>query len=1013
MISSPSGTHTKPNAAQLPSSYHAQSTIPSYRRPRSVEEPNAFRLVRAPPLIDPPAYNCSNHKDPSPTSFSSHGASPDAGTSVSPYATTQQDPHTPQPSHSDPTSWLSSTDLLSPNFNAHNFLQRVLSRCNDKSSRLTRMPPLDETFDADVALAALDTVEGALRRRRDAARRDEITAREDLRDALHISAKRQDMLVHSAHAVASHVSTFADSGRKAASALRDDLATMKTASCRLAALQDARDLLSLLSHNKPQLDAVRVSKLLCSAGAVIESGDLERELPEADVACARREVLRCERELTSSIFDWMKQAASSGNLSTISECALAAEQLGVSHKFIEAYAQHVFSFENATSLSIRGLFGGPPSAILDYFRNVCSESVSVIGDSVATVLESFSDPCRPLATVLQMVAKKKVLVLADEILSTLMQAIRNTEKKLKELKTSAGDVPLSSDLGMEDRRRSSLERMRSLAISDSKENWRENAQRLSDERRRYLVICADMFTSLCRLKSEMLDICRVPGAENIETVFAMLKDPFQEFTNRNLPQYLEVQKSWLDDRLGAAFFDITRIDLYAPRLAPREQSNADVYHRYRAFYGHVSFGFHVMTQLALRSVQESVDRTVAVFKSIPLSTDVNASASTGIGDFSEIATLPLSKRRDDTVKRQFSGRRNGGSMDPNLVCVLTNRNPSSLIEMRIVVRELLDYLVMNYLANVETLLQAATHLLPVCEKDATMAQLWISGASPLTAYIQAVDVLSKSNQLLDDFIFSLAIEEDDVDVSGSNLTTGKDLLNFIPIETREILHGELTSGLLDLSAEAQTGVEAAISSLRARLFSMLTTTQATSAYSCDVEDGNIHRALHDAVKFDEISRIGLDTEPSEMFISASTFLEQQLQSIMSSISGDNKQFVISEISSITREAVLHCWCNISGSVTISGALQMIADGKSIVHVFHDRGISMETMECLPAIGQLFLEGADRLWCCVESKSLANVEAHVIAALLQKRDDFNSERVAKVCQSLGADVDMSHNYQGLT
>lgn len=971
---------------------------------QSTDEPNAFRISR-PPTLDPFAL-VDPHPDPALTSFSSNPISPDAPASFSHFPRVS-DTATAQPP-SDPASWLPSTDLSSPTFNAHHFLQRVLSHRYDKSSRPTRLPQLDDAFDADAALAALDTVESALRRRRDAARREELAARDDLRSALHHSAKRRDDLVRTAHAVTSHVTTFGDVGRQAAVALQTDLAALKSASARLAALQDARDLLSLLTRDASELDAVRVSKLLASAKALLDAGQLNQVLPKKDVAVARNDILRCESELASSIFEWMKRAADDANPHVITECAMAAEQLGVSHKFVEAYVKHVFGIEDNHHTVVRGVEGGSPPVVLETFRTACWEAVNVVRESLTTVFESFSDPSRPLASLLHMILEKRVLAVADAILSALIGSIRETEALLKGIKNSAGETSLSLETG-DSRRRSSIERMRNLAIADSKESWRENAQRAAVERRRYLIVSADLFTSLAKLRTELFELCRVPGAEDVEKVFSTLQDPYREFMNRHLGQYLEVQKKWIDDQLGVAFFEITRIDLHAPRLAPRERSNADVYHRYRSFYGHVSSSFHHMTKKAIQSTHESICRSVAVLRSIR---DEAVASEDGIALMND-GSLARESSQQDGERHE---KNESDKTSPNEDCAngtddtetgegsegiaSSARSPSSMGDRRLIVRELLDSLVMNYLANAETLLQAATHLLPLCEKDAKMQQLWVSGASPLTSYVKAIELLSKSNEVLDRFILTLEVPLDPM-ASGENLLTGSDLDEFIPKETREVLHGELTSGLSDLGAEAQIGVKAAVSSLRARLFSILGSPHATEVYKTSPDVSKASRRQDDVAA---ISNSGLDFEPSDAFISASTLIDQQLQSVMESVRGKNRDFVVSELRSTTREAVLHCWCSINGIVTSSGALQLIADGKSILRVFHDHRASGEAVECLPSVGQLFLEGADGLWSCVESNSLANVDADVIVALLRKRDDFKSERVSKVCQSLGAELD---------
>ena len=77
-------------------------------------------------------------------------------------------------------------------------------------------------------------------------------------------------------------------------------------------------------------------------------------------------------------------------------------------------------------------------------------------------------------------------------------------------------------------------------------------------------------------------------------------------------------------------YDISRIDMHAPRLAPREKSNSEVYHRYRAFYGHVSSSFYNMTQRAIQSAKECIVRTVSLLNGITLIS--NSDVPHGDGD---------------------------------------------------------------------------------------------------------------------------------------------------------------------------------------------------------------------------------------------------------------------------------------------------------------------------------------------------------------------------------------------
>lgn len=1015
MISSPA--QSKPVAAPSPILRHGQSHSgtpkqPPRRKGRSTEEPNAFRIDRAQVPAEGQTGRPSVFLD-----IAAASTSPDTPVSLSPFARAPTESPTPLPP-SDSTSWLPSTDLLSPTFNAHHFLQRVLSHSFDRTLRPARLPQLDEAFDADAALAALDTVESALRRRRDAALRDELSARESLRSALHVSAKRRDGLVQTARSVSKQVASSADVGRKAVSELTTDLDALKTFSHCLAGFQDARDLLSLLTNQTSQLDSVRISKLLSSAKAVIQSGELRDLLSPPDVNRARREILRCERQLESTIFDSMKRAVDESDPHSISECAMAAEHLGTSHQFIEAYVKYVFSLDSSAHVPLQTPHESSPNMILDAFRTVCWDVSSIVRDSLSNVFESFSDPSRPLATLLRLVADKRIIVVADATLTSLIDSIRQTEQSMQSLKPpNASTTHISVPTG-QNRRKPSNDRVRSRTLTDSKETWRENVQRVSDERRQYLAVCVDIFTSLRKFMAELFEMCHSSGAKDIEKVYSQLPDPYAGFYDKYLPQYLEVQKLWIDDRMGVAFFDIARIETHAPRLAPRERSNADVYHRYRSFYEYVSSNFFQMTQKAIQCVHESLYQTVAVLKSTSMTASIDRNSNTqSAGDNEGLETVQLTHIQSDdgshiVVEPTTPG--DSGDNERPRKSTVSNRNPKSLPEMRSVLRDFLDSLVMNYVANAETLLQAATHLLPVCEEDAEMTQLWLSGSSPLTAYVQAIEVIAKSNELLDDFLLRISVGEHSEEESSTRHVSEKQMEEFIPHETRDALNSELTTCLSDLSSEAQIGVQAAISSLRARLFSMLVTEEAAMVYTQSNDRKQSGSTFADSRwgAFGNFGENSFDNDPSETFMSVLTFMEQQLQAVTGCVSGGNQEFILAEMSRVTREAVLSCWCSIDGVVTADGATQMVADGRAVIQIFHDRDVPVDVMDCLSEVGQLFLERAEGLWGCIESRGLGDVDAKVIVELLRKRADFNSECVKKVCQSLQEDPKIVSSSVGL-
>lgn len=971
----------------------------------SVEEPNAFRIAHPPPDLDPQPHP-SSQRDPN-LPFTSDFAAPPHPTFARPaknFARTQSHPV-------EPASWLASADLSSQSFSAHDFLQRVLSPKQDKTSRPTQIPVLDDTFDADVALATLDTVESALRKKRNIAKREEDVARDELRKALDLSAKSREQLVRTADTVSTNVSASGGVVRQAANVLSSDVGALKALTDKLASLQDARDLVSLLTVSTNELDAVRVSRFLASAHKHVDDGSLASLLSEEDMDVAREEVQRCQGELAASIHKWMKGAVDSGNIHVMRECAMAAEELGISQQFTDSYISHAFAFERTTSaqrLQDEEFDSLDPADALEKFRVVCWEASNTLGEIIPTVCEVFPKPSRALASVIRRLLEKKAIGMADAIMSAFLRGSEKVTsahgRKDEKLSPDLTDVPLG---------RRSMEMMKSLAIADAKENWRETARRTAAERKKFLIVSTKILKYITKLKAELFIQCRVPGAEHVDMLFAEIPDPCYVFASHWVSKYLAFEKAWLDEQFGTAFFDITRIEAHMPRLAPRETSDAEVYHRYRSFYSHISSQYQDMTASAIECTYESLCRVTTVLS------HMSDSATVKNGDVPTSATRGHSaNEHNDQQKggksqdgKTTSGSTNGGqqlsSTDleaekmPSLSDVHQfEEHPCESIDLKQVLRGIMDSLVMTYLANSETILQAATHLLPVSESDAEMQQLWVSGASPLTAYMQAVDTLSKSNEVLDEFLLTVEPSDHISDISSPTMTPYSDPGSHISRDTRELLHRELATGLYDLGVEAQCGVRAAISAVRVRLSAILSTPVAREIYkslrSLD--------SLPTSTDENESAKANLELEASPAFLSASAFIEQQLQSILQSLHSTNREYVLFELSIITKEVVLECWCNCDGPISVAGALQLVADGRVMMRMFENHRECSTNVDCLPAIGQLFLESAEGLWKCVEARSLANVEAKVLVELLKKREDRHLERVVKVCQSLGASLE---------
>lgn len=965
----------------------------------SGDEPNAFRIARAIPTIGVPIT--SLQKDSTFVLNSDYRPTPHSA-----FSRVAPDFQPAQAHPFEPASWLVAPDLSSATFSAHDFLQRVLSERYERTSRPTHLPVLGDSFDADAALAALDTVESALRRQREVAKHDEEVARDELRRALHLSAKKREHLTRAADAVSTNISKFGDAGRQSASALTSDVSVLKATADQMASLQDARDLVSLLSTESSELDAVRVSRLLSKARQYIDDGSLANLLSSEDMRAAQDEIAHCEDELSLSIELWMRNAIDSGNSQIVRECATAAEELSISQGFIDSYISHIFALDHPDppgKIRARmGLENVSSLEMLQKFRVVCWETVNSVGEIIPTVCESFSSPSQTLISVLRMLTQRKIVPVAEKIISTLLSRVTLASP----LDNYRAEDSSLSDLSTTQTAHGPVEAFRNLAVSDEKERWRDRAGRAVAERREFLVACTEVFRAMAKLKAELLTQCSIPSVDSVGELLDRGPDPFRTFANKWVTEYLRCEKAWIDQQFGTAFFDITRVEAHAHRLAPRQASDAAAYHRYRAFYAQISSRYHQMTRNAIESTHESLCRAASVLG------PTVASQETSENEFPSTKAKPspflthdvqaLPSRQSESAIGMKSARRQISFTDDVHESLTskceTARSPQTAPNVTQALRAILDALVMCYLANSETILQAAGHLLPMSESDKKLQELWVSGVSPLTAYMQAIEVLARSNELLDEFLLTLEPSDHVPELSSQSMASEKDLNTLLPQGTRELLHRELTTGLSDLGMEAQVGVRAAVASLRAHLFSMLSTQDTKRAYkSLDPCDGTINETDQSSAH----SGLGIDVEASPAFMTASTFIEQQLQSVLSSIHSGNREFVVSELSLITKEAVLHCWCSCEGQISVAGALQLVADGRAMARVFRNHRETASAVECLPAVGQLFLESADDLWRCVESKSLADIEARTLVQLLQKREDHHCERVVKVCQSLGA------------
>lgn len=935
----------------------------------SVDEPNAFRISRPPPSTDP--------------SF-------------------RPEPSTPpllgnQEYVSEPASWLHIGDLTSPLFNPYDFLQKALSDRFDRSARPSHLPLLGDTFDADAALAALDTVESALRRTRDASRAEEATARDEVRNALHLAAKKKQSLIATAETVTAQVSSIGQVGNTAASALAEDILSLESLSAHLLELQDARDMLSLLALDSSALNAVRVSRLLARARSLIDSGSLNNLLGQKEVRVAREELRKCAEDLAKSVFEWMRTAVDSGNSQVIRDCATAASHLDIDRGFVREYVDSALKFDSADHDQQPS---NDPEAILESFRRAMWEVVSAVKEVIPTISESFAAPSQPLAFLLHRLIEEHISPIATGKVNLLSSMDYQVEKGSQEFSISTRKRDDPSAVGLRAFMCTPGERLEGTPVPSS-QSRNSDIPCNATSQECFINAFAEVLRAVMKVNVELFDICRVPGTTDVENAFAKLPDPYCKFLLPLITKYVEIERAWIDDQLGVAFSEVTRIDSNASRLAPRKRSDPEVYHRYRAFYSHIVSSFVDMTKQAVSCAEKSLSRASDIFRSVR-----------AIVENPRLAADEIFKAKHVPPSAHSQTNTQGTHLSPAKVRVKTwpslpaSGNANSIIswsDSRIsphaIIEEVLGCVVMNYLANAETILQAATHLLPACNDDAQMQELWMSGASPLAAYSHAIDVLAESNAIIDDFLRHIS-ETEALDEAFGNLLCREREKGETQVlsETLDRLQNDLNSGLTDLGTEAQIGVRAAVAFLKIRLGATLGSQVAKSNYTSPL---HASRPNHASQVIDARSESDYHLEPTPTFVSAAMFLEQQLQSVVTTVKGGNRDFILSELAAATREAVLDCWCSCDGPVSSSGALQLVSDAKSITRAFRNRTPCMDELECLAGVGQLFTESAESLWRCVEAKSLTNLQGTRIACLLSKRYDIDDPSIQKICQSLGA------------
>eukprot|EP00178_Gracilaria_changii_P005462 TRINITY_DN18_c0_g1_i1.p1 TRINITY_DN18_c0_g1~~TRINITY_DN18_c0_g1_i1.p1 ORF type:complete len:975 (+),score=125.62 TRINITY_DN18_c0_g1_i1:13597-16521(+) len=910
----------------------------------------------------------------------------------------------------EPTSWLERSELTSESFDAHDFLQRsILQRHDRNGTKIPHLPLLDSSVEADTALAMLDTVETTLRAHRDESIKEELLARDRLKRALHASSTKREELSTTALKVRANVVTFGAAGKQAVKALQEGVLSLNEHIASLALLVEARDLLALLTDQASELDALHVSKLLAKASKILGGESIRKRLSANEREKAKSEVHACQKELIDSIFIWMREGVATAKTVIVRDCALAASELGVYNRFVQEYISHVVSNEQLASSC--NILPSDTTGILKHFKQTCSDAISIFRRLISAIVDAFSDPSLPLRVLVRLITEKVVFPRAIEIVNETKKFVENgsNQDRLKSYKAQKSEEwhTISRSSKHLSLNTESLDTSIPKA-SEYDDRIQKNEQL---EKKKYLVLSAAVFKVLASYRSDVQRICRDLGRKVADSVFATGENPVDEFVYRQAPIYLELEKKWIDDQLAIAFLDISYIESSLPPLAPTEHCDPQIFHQYARLYTAIIAKFKDMTSTAIDFSSESIDRlsdislafTQGLFQGIMQNcSETENQYPTGFVMGCTKSDMHVSSSSLDIMESRLADQRghsksavNAGSEDSAPVSV----HQKLTVLVRDVTNNILRSLMMIYVANAETVLQAAAPLLPICEEDAVREELWRHSSSPLTAYAAAVEKLSQANELMAKFLLNLKNIANGVKDPQIMIDAEINLCHLVSQETRDVLHTELTSGLSDLGAEAEQGITSAIRAMGLRLAVILSAPGAAISYS-SLED---HHCQALSGSFEE-SRVPTGTakpKPSKAFVEVCSFLEHQIRFIVRNIKGCNREFILSEIGALTRDAVLKCWCSCPSQISLTGAIQMIADSRIVLKAFENHVMSVEAVRCLPSLAQLFLETPEGLWACIENTTLANVDARILVGFLRRRPDSRSRDVIRICQSLGA------------
>lgn len=920
-------------------------------------------------------------------------------------------------------------------FSAHAHAVAILQR---------QAPQLMQARDADTALAALDAVESAIRQQRDAARREEGEARDALRRALQSSSKTKANAMLDADQAEQSLAFVTEMAKTASRTLSALVDPFRVAKNDKAQLKTANELFMLLV-GQSKVDIVRAAELLAIAKEALRSDDQAIKLFDADVEIlelARVKLTACIHDLQCNLTDAVVRGAVTMDASTIRTCMAAAAFLGrdvessVTDAVVDAFAsagdaphssppsrilhRHVRqglgpspvsttafpattnSFGKLAALqdendltSNRGAQLHPNasndiatdgdnfnvSKTVTPVRTAHAETLRIVEEFIVKVKLAFPDPASACLRLVQKLVEVRIAGAAAAVLDELEHEVN--------LRDAAVEAAMDK---LAEKKRDPTSSSSPIATVDARRAFQRSSVKAAAAKKHYLDSLA-LLSSLTAVAENdlysMISSFNVPSSSFYNTINVAHK-PLQ----RHFAHYYEMESRWIDRQVRAAFADVDRMESQAPGSPQSVPFASEAYHRYRIYYLHIASRFPQMTKVAIRSCLESLRRCFLRFVAPEPSDNNGYCRQLGI--------------KTCTIDRTANQNCAAGSGDPSETSIDYAGGPGELHcasrRLCMLLHDLCDNLQSLHTVYSGILLAGAKKLLPENDVAAGQPEIWSSGSSPLAAYCKVIRYLLESNNLLDMFFDELEVSQ-----SASTHKISKDvfsdfsksidvgLSDVFKEDARVQLRAKLRSDLHHLATDAQSGIQVATCAVGARLLALIDTEETNRMYS--VPDVKLDDSSSQYLS-NEDSSFPINVEPSMPFVTASAFLEQQLSVVRSSLTSPNLEFTVALFVREVYDTVLQCWRSLDGVVTVTGGLQMTADGRAIAQVLEPFGKENDLWR-LPAMGQVFLSTLSELSTVIETEPLARADATVLVHLLKKREDADDATVVAICASLTA------------